>query len=150
MENLESKPGMTNTQGDLADRFAALQRQATVLLVGLVVVSGTLSVFLWRQSHYARVDLENAKAQALPVLQTFKQYEKPNFDKLDNQLAEFARAHPDFGQLLTLYRIQLPTPAASSAEPSSAAPVPPKSAAAPATSAPPTATKAPTPAPTKK
>ena len=146
MDNLETKSGSTNGPSDLAERCAALQRQSTVLLIGLVVLSGTLLVFLGLQSHYAGVDLEGAKAQLLPVLQNYKQNEKPSYEKVEAQLAEYARTHPDFAQLLNQYRIQVAVTPLPTATPSTSVAVPPKSTV-PATSPPPKST---TSAPVKK
>jgi hypothetical protein len=138
MDNLETKA--LGNAGDLAERCAALQRQSTLLLFGLVVLSGTLSVFLWRQSHYARADLDAANTQLLPVVQSYKQNEKPLYDKLDAQLADYARTHADFAQLLSQFRIQVvgPNPPATGSTTGATAP---KSAPATPTSTPPAPTK---------
>jgi hypothetical protein len=139
MDNLETKSPSTNA-GDLVERCEALQRQSTLLLLGLVVLSGTLSVFLWCQSHYARIDLDLANTQILPVVQNYKQNEKPVYDKLDAQLADYARSHADFAQLLSQYRIQV-VGAAPPAAGSPTGPAAPKSAPATPTSTPPAPTK---------
>ena len=105
---------------DLGAQCAALQRQVFTLLIALFVVSGTLTVFLWRQARYAQKDIEAVKGPAAQLIQAFNQ-EKPGMDKFVGQLVEYGRAHPDFVPILNKYRIPLTNTAAPVA-PAAAAP----------------------------
>lgn len=104
---------------------ACMQRQMTWLLVALIVVSCTLTVFLWRQVRYAKRDFEAMKAPATQIIQDFNQ-NKANMDAFVAKIADFGRTHPDFMPVLNKYRI----PAATTAPP--AAVVAPKPPTAPA------------------
>ena len=70
---------------------AALRSQVFTLLVALIVVSGTLTVFLFRQTSLAGKDL----AQADQLSQTFAKNEA-GVNNFINQLVGFGQQHPDF------------------------------------------------------
>jgi hypothetical protein len=112
MSDLETKiPATAAEPENLGAQCAALQRQVFTLLLALFIVSGTLTVFLWRQARYAQKDLEAVKAPAAQLIQAFNQ-EKPNMDKFVGQLVDYGRAHPDFVPILNKYRIPLTNPTA--------------------------------------
>lgn len=123
MNDLETKHVPAPETEALKQQCAALQRQVTTLLVGLFIVSGTLSVFLWRQARYARADLEAVKGPAAQLIQGFKQ-EKAAMDAFVGNLAEFGRTHPDFIPILNKYRIPLSTGAPPVVPAPNAAPAP--------------------------
>lgn len=124
MSDLEIKNVPVGDTDDLKQQCAALQRQITMLLLALVVCSGTLSVFLWRQARYARADLAAVKQPAAQLIQAFKQ-EKPNMDAFVARLVEYGKTHPDFMPILKKYNIQISAaPTTTSAPPAIATPKP--------------------------
>jgi hypothetical protein len=136
MSDLESSKTPVADTSELRQLCASLQRQVTTLLVAVFVLSGTLTVFLWRQARYARADLEVLKPPAAHLIQSFKQ-EKLLMDDFVAKLAEFGKKHPDFAPILAKYKIQ---PAA--AQPAA---VPGLTSAPPAIAVPPLATNSTTP-----
>ncbi len=68
-------------QNDLMDQVVALRQQVFTLLLALVVVSGTLTVFLYRQANLAGKDLAAIKPQATAMIDAFKQ-KQPSHGKL--------------------------------------------------------------------
>ena len=125
---------MSSGNDDLRQQCEGLQRQVTTLLFAMVILSGTLTVFLWRQARYARADLEVLKLPASQVLQSFKQ-EKPIMDDFLAKLADFGKSHPDFTPILTKYKIQsspVSVPATSAPAPASLTPASAPAAATPA------------------
>ena len=91
----------TNSTGE---QVAALQRQVFSLLVALIVVSGTLTVFLYRQASLTRRDIAAVKPQATQIIQAFTQ-NGPNIQLFIKQLAAFGATHPDFQPILKKYGI---------------------------------------------
>ncbi len=83
-----------------AEQIAALQRQVFALLLALIVVSGTLTVYLYRQASIASKDLA-ANRQVIQVL-TQNQNAIASFA---NQLVAYAQTHPDFRPVLQKYGI---------------------------------------------
>jgi hypothetical protein len=68
---------------ELTDQITALRRQMIPLLLALIVVSGTLAVYLWYQS------------------------------RIVTQLAVYGQTHPDFQPILKKYGIPLTNPVAT-------------------------------------
>jgi hypothetical protein len=131
MNDSEIKTTTASVAGDVNQPCACLQRQVTIMLLALVIISGTLFAFLWRQVRYARRDLEAMKQPATQIIQEFNQ-SKPTMDAFVGKLAEYGRTHADFAPITKKYQL-----------PMTAAPAPPQPAAAskPAAPAPASAPK---------
>jgi len=80
--------------------IATLKNQVFTLLMALIVVSGTLTVFLYRQSSLAGSDL--AQAKQLNVVVTQNETALMNFI---NSLVAYGEKHPDFLPVLKKYGI---------------------------------------------
>lgn len=125
MEDFETKNVVAAGTDDVKQQCAALQRQITTLLLALVVVSGTLSVFLWRQARYARADLEAVKQPAAQLIQAYDKQDKARLDGFVARLADYGKTHPDFVPILNKYKIAVTTlPITTSAPPATASPKP--------------------------
>jgi hypothetical protein len=90
----------------LTDQITALRRQMITLLLALIVVSGTLSVYLWYQSRVVGKEINVIQPQAMEIVQMFNQ-RKPVVEKLVTQLVAYGRTHPDFQPILKKYGIPL-------------------------------------------
>ncbi len=94
---------------DLSDQVAALQRQVFILLVMLVIASGTLSAYLCYQSHVAKKDIQAIRPQAMQIMQNFNQVQASinpkSIEVFLNQLVAFGQTHPDFRPVLLKYGI---------------------------------------------
>ena len=124
MSEHETRNIPTGDSEELRQQCASLQRQVSTLLLALFILSGTVTVYLWRQARYARADLEVLKPPAAQVIQSFKQ-EKPIMDDFIAKLNEFGKTHPDFAPILNKYRIQPgATAGITSAPPAVVAPKP--------------------------
>lgn len=99
------------TQTELSDQITALRRLTFTLLLALIIVSGTLTVFLYRQASLTRRDIAAIKPQATQIIQAFAQ-NGPNIQAFVKQLAAFGATHPDFRPVLQKYGI-VPTNAAA-------------------------------------
>ncbi len=87
-----------------SEQVSVLQRQVFSLLVALIVVSGTLTVYLYRQASLARKDYEAIAPQAQQVIGTFNQNQQLLVSFV-NQLVAYAQLHPDFRPVLAKYGI---------------------------------------------
>jgi hypothetical protein len=106
MSDLESKPepqASTNWEA----QCAALQRQVSTLFLCLFVCSGTLTVFLWRQSRIAGTQLENAERTFRPAVQFYQKEQEASFRAYQQKLADWAATHPDFARFLAAHNIEL-------------------------------------------
>src|SRR5487761_2787870 len=93
-----------SSSAEIQDQIAALRRQTFTLLLALIIVSGTLTVFLYRQASLTRRDIAAIKPQAAQIIQAFTQ-NGPNIQNFVKQLAAFGATHPDFRPVLQKYGI---------------------------------------------
>ncbi len=87
-----------------SSEISVLRNQVFVLLVALIVISGTLTVYLFRQASMAGKDLEQLKPQATQVINGFNQNQQLMVNFI-NQLVAYGQAHPDFKPVLAKYGI---------------------------------------------
>ena len=87
---------------DADSQIAALKTQMFTLLLALIVVSGTVTVYLYRQASLTGKDL-NASNQLIANVQHNQDLIIP----FANQLAGYAQTHPDFRPILAKYGIPL-------------------------------------------
>ena len=104
-------------QTELMDQIVTLRHQVFTVLLALVVVSGTLTVVLYRQARLTGRDIDAIKPQATLIIQAFSRNRQvmENFVK---QLTIYGSTHPDFQPILRKYGIvPQPQPAAAPAAP---------------------------------
>jgi phospholipase/lecithinase/hemolysin len=97
------------TPAELANQIDALRRQTFTLLLVLIVVSGTLTVFLYRQASVARNDIKAIKPQAAALVQAYNQ-NLPLIQSFVKEIAAYGATHPDFQPILKKYQLQPPAP----------------------------------------
>jgi hypothetical protein len=102
-------------QTELMDQIVALRHQIFTLLLALVVVSGTLTVYLYRQSSTAGKDITSIKPQATRIISEFSQ-NRVGMENFVKQLTAYGNLHPDFQPILRKYGI-VAQPAAVPAAP---------------------------------
>ncbi len=102
MNDLVNNPISPTNNPDLEQQMAALQRQVLLLLVALIVVTATLSGFLYYESH---VRNEELNLQRPHLLQMITQYQtnRATIQKFEKQLVEFGATHPAFEPVLVKY-----------------------------------------------
>jgi hypothetical protein len=102
-------------QTELMDQIVALRHQVFTLLLALVVVSGTLTVYLYRQASITGKDIAAIKPQATRIIQEFSQ-NRVGMENFVKQLSAYGNTHPDFQPILKKYGI-VPQPATAPAAP---------------------------------
>ena len=113
MNDLENKNTSTVDADSWQQHCATLQKQISTLLIALVVLSGTLTFYLFRQYRFTKAGLEAAKLNIVPAMQAFSKNDKPLMDGFIVKLVEFGRTHPDFLKVVAAHGIQLPSPPAA-------------------------------------
>ena len=94
---------------DLGAQLKGAQRQVSNLLVLLLLVSGTLSIYLFQEVRYDRANLATlaAQQQQLPqarqLIANYNQNSVPAMQKFIKQLGEYAQTHPDVLPILAKY-----------------------------------------------
>ncbi|HZR15969.1 MAG TPA: hypothetical protein VFE51_01465 [Verrucomicrobiae bacterium] len=115
MENVPA--ASTAPQPDLLQlqaRYDQLQQLVSSLLLILIVISGTLSVFLRRQWQSTQADLNAIQLAAAPLMAEYAN-NHPGIEDFVRRLAEYGRTHPDFAPIVTKYHLDayLASPAGS-------------------------------------
>jgi len=89
---------------ELAGQISSLQRQVTLLLLALVVVSSTVTAYLFYQMHILGKDLDGTRSQATQIIQNYNK-NVPQMQKLVQELTAYGQTHPDFQPILVNYGI---------------------------------------------
>ena len=102
MNDPVNDPVSSTTNPELEQLVAALQRQVLLLLVALIVVTATLTGFLFYESHIRNDELNAARPG---LMQMITQYQKNQavIEKFENQLVQFGATHPGFEPVIVKY-----------------------------------------------
>jgi hypothetical protein len=87
---------------DLTNQVSALQRQVFSLLLVLIVVSGTVSVYLYRQASLMRKDIDAYGPQARQIEENYNRNSAAMKNFVD-QLTVYSQKNADIHQLLVKY-----------------------------------------------
>jgi hypothetical protein len=99
MENTEIKSSSEPTTKQLQEQVDSLRNTVISLLVLAIVISGTFTLFLLRQSKYARVEAGNLRA----AINEYNTTNLPVIKDFHNRLIEYAKSHPEFAPLAQKY-----------------------------------------------
>jgi hypothetical protein len=75
------------------------------MLVLLVLISGTLTIFLVRQWRFAKTDLDVLRPQAAQLINDYNRVSAPAMQDFVRKLAEYSKNHPDFAPIAAKYRL---------------------------------------------
>jgi hypothetical protein len=92
--------------------ITALKNQVFTLLVALIVVSGTLTVYLYRQSSQIGKDMAALEEQAKNLAPALNQNEVA-VTTFVTKLMAYGQKHPDFMPVLKKYNLTAVTPGAA-------------------------------------
>ena len=110
-------------ESDLAAELKVARRQISNLLIMLLVVSGTLTIYLLQEVRYDRANLNVLAAQearlpqARQIITDYNQNRVPAVQSFLEQLQEYGKTHPDILPLLAKYGLVRPAPLPSDAPP---------------------------------
>jgi len=115
---METNPVPTSAQPDLRDLQAQcnqLQQLVTSLLLILIVISGTLTIFLLRQWRFSKSEVD-ALTPAVIQLNAEHMNNYGYTQELARKLAEYGKTHQDFSQIVSNYNLNsfLANPGAAS------------------------------------
>ena len=120
MDNPELKNPTLPEANQLQAQVEDLRHLVISVLILLVVVSGTLSVFLLRHWTQTRRDLAAYRIDASAFVDAYSKQGGPQMDAFIEKLKEYGRTHPEFAPILARYGI---APTASAGAPET--PLPP-------------------------
>ncbi len=122
MDILENKMTAPGPSTELQAQCDSLRHLVVSILVLLIIISGTFTIYLLRQWKYTRNDLASFRPQATNAI---AQYEKNRaaMDDFVNKITDYGKTHPDFAPIMAKYG--LGKPGASTATPPVVAPAKP-------------------------
>jgi hypothetical protein len=123
MDNFDDKtPAAPAGANDLQEQFDGLRHLVVSILILLIVVSGTLSIYLLRQWRTVSKELTAYRPQAAQVVNAYQKAEAPAMQEFVKKITEFGRTHPDFAPIMTKYNLK-PTTATNALPTTAPAPV---------------------------
>ena len=116
MNDVKDSPSAENNVAHLEAECACLRQQVWMLLVLMVVISGTVTIYLFRQAVITRKDVEQLRPQIQQGMQLFSQ-KRAELENWAKQLNAYATTHPDFLPILVKYGFTPVTPSATNSPP---------------------------------
>ena len=105
MDNPELKNPTLPEANQLQAQVEDLRHLVISVLILLVVVSGTLSVFLLRHWTQTRRDLAAYRIEASPFIEAYHKQAGPQMDAFIEKLKEYGRTNQNVAQMLARYGI---------------------------------------------
>ena len=103
MDNLDNQtPAQPNTN-DLQAQCDALRHLIVSILILVIVISGTLNIYLLRQWRTASKDLAVIRPQATQMIAEYQRVSAPLMTDFVKKITEYGRTHPDFAPVLIKY-----------------------------------------------
>jgi|SRR5208282_5289251 len=118
MDNLDNKAPVQPDLNDLQAQFGALRHLVVSLLILVVVISGTLNIYLLRQWRSTSKDLAGIRPQATQMIAEFQKVSGPRMNDFIKRLTEYGMTDRDFAPVLAKYGLKPAMPT----NPSPAAP----------------------------
>jgi hypothetical protein len=103
MDNLDNKTPLQTNTNDLQAQCDALRHLIVSILILVIVVSGTLNIYLLRQWRSASKDLAGIRPQAAQMIADYQRVSAPLMTDFVKKITEYGRTHPDFAPVLAKY-----------------------------------------------
>ena len=121
---MDNSPASSSPEPELKElqaRCDSLQQVVSSLLLVLIVVSGTLSMYLLRQWRFVKGEVEGLTPQAVQMISEHTNNYAMTQDFV-SKVAEYGRTHTDFGPIVLKYRLNESLPKAGTGPATSSLP----------------------------
>ena len=105
MDNPDVRTSEISEAGQLQEQLDSLHHLFLSVLVLMVVLSGTLSIFLLRQWKMASKDFASFRPAAMQIIADYTKERAPRMDSFIEKIKEYGRTHPDFTPILVRYSL---------------------------------------------
>jgi hypothetical protein len=85
---------------DLAEQVESLRHLIGSILILLVVVSGTLTIFLLREMKNTSGQLDAFRPQATNAIAIYQKQQEPAMVEFAKRMQQYGQTHPDFAPVL--------------------------------------------------
>jgi hypothetical protein len=126
MDTSEPKPTSPSELNELREQCASLRQLLGSLLILVLVISGTLNIYLWRQFRLTSLELKVLRPQVGQLVADYQRVTEPAIKEFLKKLNDYERTHPDFTPIMLKYNLKaaatniaVASPAVSGALPAS-------------------------------
>ena len=106
MDNLENTPSSQGELTDLRAQCASLRQMLGGLVVLVIVISGTINIYLWRQFRMTNAELRVLRPQIGQLVADYQRVSLPAINEFVKNLNDYERTHPDFSHILMKYNLK--------------------------------------------
>jgi hypothetical protein len=119
MDEIENKSVSTPAleTPDLQEQIASLRHLVGSVLILLVVVSGTLTIFLRREMKNTSIQLDGFRPGATNMIAIYQKQQAPAMDDFINKIKQYGQTHKDFDPILFRWGLKTNTPPLTGAPP---------------------------------
>jgi len=110
MDTLDKKTSIQPELNELQAQYDALRHLVVSLLILVVVISGTLNIYLLRQWRSTSKDLAAIRPQAAQMITDYQKNSGPLMQDFIRRVTDYGRAHPDFAPVLAKYGLRPSAP----------------------------------------
>jgi hypothetical protein len=103
MDNLDLKTPVQADVSDLRAQCDQLRQLMASVLILVIVISGTLGIYLLRQWQSSRKDLAAIRPQAAQMITEYQKVSGPLMSDFVKKIGDYGRTHPDFTPILAKY-----------------------------------------------
>lgn len=105
MDNVENQVPAQSDLDELRAECESLRHLVGSVMVLVLVISGTLNLYLWRQFRTTRAELAVYGPQARNLIASYQKNDGPGIENFLRRIVEYGRTHPDFAPILAKYGI---------------------------------------------
>jgi hypothetical protein len=113
MDILDNKAPIQPVANDLQAQYEALRHLVVSILILVIVISGTLNIYLLRQWRTASKDLAAIRPQAAQMFADYQRVSFPQINDFVKKVTDFGRTHADFVPILAKYGLKAAEPTGS-------------------------------------
>ncbi len=106
MDTVENTSANRAELNELREQCASLRQMLGGLLVLVIVISGTLNIYLWRQYRMTRAELIVLRPQVGQLVADYQRVTVPAINDVLKKLSEYEKTHPDFTPIMLKYNLK--------------------------------------------
>ncbi len=106
MDTLENPSATQSELTELKAQCTSLRQLFGGLLVLVIVMSGTLNIYLWRQFRMTRAELIMLRPQVGQLVADYQRISAPAIADFLKKLNDYEKTHSDFTQILLKYNLK--------------------------------------------
>ena len=124
MSDTTNLPDLSPERPSVSEALTTLQLQFQATLIILIMLSGAINLYLYRQYNTLRKEAIVLEPQVEQMNEGYERTTVPLRNKFLSLLMDYTKAHPDFQPIMDKYKVQA-VPASTAPSAAQPAPLPP-------------------------